>query len=76
VSSNAAIGVVSDDAVTVAPGGAAVTESRWLIHTTWSGWRSRNSTPEGSSSTSALPNSETSFDSTTPPSSRAISCIP
>ena len=28
---------------TRAPGGGAVTESRWLIHTTWSGGRSRKS---------------------------------
>ena len=39
-SSNAAIGVEGDDAVTRAPGGGAVTESRWLIQTTCSGGRS------------------------------------
>ena len=33
-SSNAAIGVDGDEAVTRAPGGGAVTESRWLIQTT------------------------------------------
>ena len=74
-SSNAAIGVDGDEAVTRAPGGGAVTESRWLIQTTCSGGRSRKSA-DSPSVASALPYSETSFDSTAPPRSRAISCIP
>ena len=76
MSSNAAIGVVSDEAVTRAPAGAAVTESRWLIQTTCSAARSWKSAPVPSSSTSAFPYSETSFASTAPPSSRAMSCMP
>ena len=71
-SSNAAIGVDGDAAVTRAPGGGAVTESRWLIHTTCSAGRSWKS-GDSPSSASALPYSETSFDSTVPPRSRAIS---
>ena len=58
-----------------APGGGAVTESRWLIHTTCSAGRSRKS-GDSPRIASALPYSETSFDSTEPPRSRAITCIP
>ena len=74
-SSNAAIGVEGEDAVTAAPLGAAVTESRWLIHTTCSAGRSWKSS-ESNASSSALPNSDASVRSTAPPRSRAMSCIP
>ena len=74
-SSNAAIGVDGDDAVTVAPVGGAVTESRWLIHTTWSEWEVVEELGLTAAS-SALPNSDASVRSTAPPRSRAMSCIP
>ena len=74
-SSNAAIGVDGDDAVTTAPAGGAVTESRWLIQTVCSGGRSWKSSDSAASS-SVLPNSETPVRSTAPPRSRAMSCIP
>ncbi len=69
------MGVVAEEAVTRAPAGGAVTESRWLIHTVCPGGRSwkRADSP---SSAAALPYSDTSFDSTAPPSCCAISCIP
>ena len=74
-SSKAATGVTGEPAVTVAPGGGATTESRWLIHTVCSAGRSQEERRLARLQL-RLPELETSFDSTEPPSSRAISCIP
>ena len=62
-------------AVTSAPAGGAVTESRWLIQTVCSGGRSWKSSDSPASS-SALPNSDAPVRSTAPPRSRAMSCMP
>ncbi len=55
-------------ATTLEPGGAAVTVSPWLIHTTWSSGRSRNSTlPSGWARRLVRPYSLTPVASTRPP---------
>ena len=69
------MGVDGDDAVTWASSGGAVTESRWLIHTTCSSGVSSNSAPPAERR-SARPNSEPPVRSTLPPRSSAISCMP
>ena len=55
----AAIGAAGEPAVTRAPAGGAVTESRWLIQPVCSAPRPAKSALSGSARTSVLPNSET-----------------
>ena len=75
-SSIAAIGVVSVDAVTSKPGGAATTLSRWLIQQLCSVGISPNSSAPPASRTGVLPNSPIPVLETVPPRALAIACIP
>ena len=74
-SSNAAIGVDGEPAVTRAPVGAAVTESRCDIQTVSSSGSPAKSAPP-SARNSVRPNSEAPVRSTEPPRSSAMSCMP
>ena len=75
--SNAAIGVPALAAVTVKPGGAAATESPWLIQTfCWVG-SPDSSVPSGSVTVSAVPPySRRPVRSTRPPSAAAMAWKP
>ena len=64
----------SDPAVTSAPAGGAVTESRWLIQPVCSSGRPLPSAPPRRNV--VLPNSDAPVRSTRPPRSCAISCMP
>ncbi len=75
VSSNAATGAPADPAVTVNPGGAAVTLSPCDIHTGCRAGRSACSTPPAAPS-SVRPNSRVPVCATSPPSAWAIAWKP
>ncbi len=75
--SNPATGEASVLATILAPGGAAVTVSPWLIQTTWSSGRSPNRTlPSGWARRLVRPYSLTPVRSTRPPSALAMACWP
>jgi hypothetical protein len=75
--SNAATGAPGELAVTVNPGGAALTASPWLIHTDGAAGRSRRMTPRSPLSRSGVPpNSRRPVCATSPPRARAIAWKP